>query len=212
MIGWTRSALYINLELSDGELLVQMKPKGRYNIRVAQRHGVSVVEDVSSQGERSFFGTLSGNVRSPRSESQKQRLFRHIDPPSGGRQTRFDFLFAEYQGVRLATALVVYWGSRATYFFGGSRNVFRNVMAAYVLHYEVMRKAKRLGHQWYDMYGIAPRDRPDHAWANFSDFKRRFGGGAGLFVAGLDLRSSAYERYQEYRKSPRRKTVNDSQG
>ena len=31
-----------------------MKPKGRYNVRVARRHGVSVLEDVSSQGIADF--------------------------------------------------------------------------------------------------------------------------------------------------------------
>ena len=57
---------------------------------------------------------------------------------------------AEYEGKRIATALVVYFGRRATYSFGGSLAAHRRVMAAHLLHFEIMRRAKALGHEWYD--------------------------------------------------------------
>src|SRR5215510_3318207 len=36
--------------LSGGQKQRVLKPKGRYTIRVAQRHGVAVIEDTSEQG------------------------------------------------------------------------------------------------------------------------------------------------------------------
>jgi len=60
-------------------------------------------------------------------------------------------------------------------------------MAPYLLHYEAMLRAKARGHAWYDFYGIAPQDRPDHPWAAFSAFKRKFGGLELRFVPSLDL-------------------------
>jgi lipid II:glycine glycyltransferase (peptidoglycan interpeptide bridge formation enzyme) len=45
-----RNTLCIDLRPSEDDILAQMKPKGRYNIRVACKHGVVVVEDNSNQG------------------------------------------------------------------------------------------------------------------------------------------------------------------
>ena len=49
-----RNTLCIDLRASQEAILAQMKPKGRYNIRVAQRHGVSVVQDASERGLADF--------------------------------------------------------------------------------------------------------------------------------------------------------------
>src|SRR5262245_6257886 len=52
--GSPRDTLCIDLNASESAILAQMKPKGRYNIGVARRYGVSVVEDVSPQGIQDF--------------------------------------------------------------------------------------------------------------------------------------------------------------
>jgi hypothetical protein len=49
-------------------------------------------------------------------------------------------------------------------------------MAPYLLHCEIMRRAKALGHEWYDFWGVAPENETDHRRQNISVFKRKFGG------------------------------------
>src|SRR6185295_11944938 len=44
----------VNLRATEEEILAQMKPKGRYNVRLAARHGVTVVEDPSPSGLEDF--------------------------------------------------------------------------------------------------------------------------------------------------------------
>src|SRR5262249_52349324 len=107
------------------------------------------------------------------------------------------FFFAEDQGARLAAALVVYFGKRATYFFGGSLNHHRHVMAPYLLHFEIMRRAKALGFEGYDFWGVAPADQPDHPWREISVFKRKFGGMEVKLVPTLDYAydPAAYAKY-----------------
>ena len=105
--------------------------------------------------------------------------------------------FAEHQGTRIAAAVVVYFGRRATYFFGGSLDSRREVMAPYLLHFEIMRAAKALGHDWYDLWGTAPADEPDHPWHAISVFKRKFGGVPVDLVPTLDYvyDAAAYDEY-----------------
>jgi lipid II:glycine glycyltransferase (peptidoglycan interpeptide bridge formation enzyme) len=110
--------------------------------------------------------------------------------------------FAEYSGKRLAAALVVYFGRWATYFFGGSLSLYRRVMAPYLLHFEIMRQAKARGCEWYDFWGVALKDKPDHPWQDISVFKRKFGGVDVNLVPPLDYvyAAAAYERYRESEK------------
>ena len=49
-------------------------------------------------------------------------------------------------------------------------------MAPYLLHFEIMRKAKALGCQTYDLFGVTPENEPSNGWTDFSIFKRKFGG------------------------------------
>jgi peptidoglycan pentaglycine glycine transferase (the first glycine) len=112
--------------------------------------------------------------------------------------------FASYQGRRLATALVVYFGRRATYFFGGSLARYRRVMAPYLLHFEIMRTAKAMGYEQYDLWGVAPENAPDHPWQNISVFKRKFGGLELNLVPTLDYvyDHAAYNRYVAAERDP----------
>ena len=191
-----RNTLCIDLRPSREDILARMKPKGRYNVRVAQRHGVVVVEDNSAQGLVDF-------LRIQRRTSTRQGI--DTKPPSYFRnliaemapQRKVSLFFAEYRGRRLAAALVVYFGRRATYFFGGSLALQRRVMAPYLLHFEIMLKAKSEGLEWYDFWGVGPENEPEHPWHDISTFKRKFGGVEVSLVPTLDLvyDRAAYDQY-----------------
>jgi len=191
-----RDTRCIDLRPSEAAILAQMKPKGRYNIGVARRHGVRVIEDTSAEGLANFQSIYEETAVRQGTEAKPpdyfQTLVSSFSPSHHG-----SIFFAEHQGVRLAAALVVHFGPRATYFFGGSRDIHRDVMAPYLLHFEIMRKAKTLRHQWYDLWGIAPPNEPDHPWRNFTAFKAKFGGEEVHLVRTLDYvyDPAAYLRY-----------------
>ena len=191
-----RNTLYVDLRPTEEEILAQMKPKGRYNIRVAQRHGVAIVEDTSERGLADFLRIYRRMSSRQGIEAKPASYFRDlISIASPLRQA--SLFFAEYRGRRLAAALVTYLGRKATYFFGGSLVLHRKVMAPYLLHFEIMRHAKARGCEWYDFWGIAPKDEPDHPWQDITAFKRKFGGVEVSLVPALDYvyDAAAYERY-----------------
>jgi lipid II:glycine glycyltransferase (peptidoglycan interpeptide bridge formation enzyme) len=154
------------------------------------------VEDNSEQGIAEFLRLYADMTERQEIEGKPAEYFEALIPilSSVGHGSLF---FAEYAGRRLAAALVVYFGQTATYFYGASLDEHRNVMAPYLLHFEIMRKAKTLGNQWYDFWGIGPENEPDHPWNNFSTFKRKFGGVEFNIVPTLDYvyDSAAYDRY-----------------
>jgi peptidoglycan pentaglycine glycine transferase (the first glycine) len=92
------------------------------------------------------------------------------------------FLFAEHDGEPLAAMLLVTYGGRATYLYGGVANQQRHLMAGYALQWAAMLSARRAGCRVYDFYGYEASGDPGHLYARFSRFKRHFGGTAVHFV------------------------------
>ena len=99
-----RDTRCVDLRLSECELLAQMKPKGRYNIGVARRHGVSVVEDTSAQGladfQEIYEETCERQGIAAKPLDYFETLVSLFSPLGKG-----SLFFAEYRSVLLATAL-----------------------------------------------------------------------------------------------------------
>lgn len=191
-----RHTLSVDLRQPPAAILAQMKPKGRYNIRVAQRHGVAIVEDNSAQGLADFTRIQRSTTQRQEIDGKSSHYFRDMVDAFAA-EGRLRLYFAEFQGQRIATALVLHFGRRATYFFGGSLPEQRQVMAPALLHFEIMCAAHASGHEWYDLWGVAPPGALDHPWQAISDFKRKFGGTELSFVPTLDFvyDQAAYEHY-----------------
>jgi peptidoglycan pentaglycine glycine transferase (the first glycine) len=183
--GLPRATQIIDLTPSESDILAQMKQKGRYNVGVARRYGVSVVEDNSPKGIEDFLNIYQETFSRKDIDGNDPDYF-HTLIPILSASKRGSVFFAEYQGTRLATALVVYFGLMATYYHGGSRDAHRNVMAPYLLHFEIMRKAKLLGYQSYDLFGVTPQGKPSDGWTNISVFKRKLGGKELIFAPTLE--------------------------
>lgn len=191
-----RNTLCIDLRPSEEAILAQMKKKGRYNIGVARRHGVSVIEDTSERGLADFMSIYEDTAARQGFEPKPAEYFHKLVSLLSLRR-RGSLYFAEHQGARIAALLMVHFGPRATSFFGGTLANDRNVMATYLLHFEMMRRAKAMGCEWYDFWGVAPQNELNNSWQDFSVFKRKFGGVEVHLVPTLDYvyDPAAYDDY-----------------
>ena len=191
-----RATSIIDLSKTDDELLAVMHQKTRYNIRVAEKHGVSVGPWSMVHGSFDRIWALfdqtakrDGFRLHPRGYYEKQIKMSGIE-----------VFGAEYEGKLLAAAIVMFNGdptslklrgaSTATYLHGASSNEMRNVMAPYALHWAIIKRAKERGYKHYDLWGIS--DDPHSSWAGITRFKRGWGG-ADVFAPGtFDLPVSGF--------------------
>ena len=158
----------------EAEMLARMKPKGRYNARLALRRGVEVTTSTDPADVHEVYFVLAETARYQSFLLEPKSFFINLAQallPAMGR-----FAFARYKGITLAAALTVRHGATVTYLYGGHLPLFPEVMASYALHWHVLREAARDGYRVYDFYGYAPPDRPGHPYAGFSRFKEKFGG------------------------------------
>jgi lipid II:glycine glycyltransferase (peptidoglycan interpeptide bridge formation enzyme) len=183
--------LTIDIRGTDEEILGRMKQKTRYNIRLAEKKGVTVrawdaIESFHKMllitGGRDGFGVHSCEYY--------QRAYDLLHPKQMG-----ELLAAEHNGKPLAALFVARYGNRAYYLYGASTDEERNRMQTYLLQWEAMKWAKAHGCEKYDLWGV-PDEEEDTLEANFETrhdglwgvyrFKRGFGGELKRAVQAMD--------------------------
>jgi len=176
-----RSTLVIDLRPTEEALFEAMKPKTRYNIRLAGRKEVTVR---SSDDITNFYRMI--NITSARQQFNvhSQEYYRRayeLFHPAG----LCELLVAEFNGQTLAAVMVFAYGKQAYYFYGASVDNERNRKPTYPLQWEAVRWAHGKGCTDYDMWGIPDdvdeaagdeeSEREDGLWGVYR-FKRGFGG------------------------------------
>lgn len=178
--------LLVELGKDDAGLLAAMTQKGRYNVRLAERKGVEVVSspanDLTGEFHELFDLTCTRHSFPGEPVGFFTRLMDALGPAGMAR-----VYLATYQGMPAAAALAVFFGGRATYLYGGTSPFLRRTMAAYAMHWRIMRDARDRGFGLYDLYGVAPGDQPYHPYAKFSAFKARFGGSLVRTIGAQDI-------------------------
>jgi peptidoglycan pentaglycine glycine transferase (the first glycine) len=176
-----RSTLVIDLQGSEDEIFNCMKPKTRYNIRLAGRKEVSV--RVSDEIE-TFHGLMAVTSRREAFHVHSLEYYRRayeLFHPRG----ECELFVAEYQGRMLSAVMAFASQSTGYYFYGASADEERNRKATYPLQWEAIRWARAKGCHAYDMWGIPDEAssldeqeveaREDGLWGVYR-FKRGFGG------------------------------------
>jgi lipid II:glycine glycyltransferase (peptidoglycan interpeptide bridge formation enzyme) len=206
----------IDLEKGEEELLAAMHQKTRYNIRVAERHGVIVREAEFANAEafrhdvELFWRMLDETAgrdkfhTHPKGYYEKMLDVLSAKKHSGSLKVRL--MFAEHKGQAVAAAAIAEYGDTVTYLHGASLSSSRQVMAPYLLHWRIMAEAKRDGRKKYDLWGVAPSDDPAHPWAGITRFKTGFGGARVSYVGAWELPGSAFW-YTLYRYAKRFRNV-----
>ena len=165
--------LLVDLRPAESIILAAMKPKGRYNLRLSWRYGVKTEFRSDPQAIPLFYDLFWETVQRQQFFGEPYGFFINLC------QTLFpanmaEIALARWRGEVLAAILVVYWGDRATYLYGGRSLEHPEVMATYALHWAAMQRAKARGCKLYDFYGFTRNF--NHAYAKFSRFKSQFGG------------------------------------
>jgi lipid II:glycine glycyltransferase (peptidoglycan interpeptide bridge formation enzyme) len=96
------------------------------------------------------------------------------------------FSFAEHAGDTLGALLLVTYGERATFLYGGITNTKRNLMGGYALQWAALQIAKQEQCSIYDFYGFDAFRSSEHPYARFSQFKSQFGGMPMRFIGAHD--------------------------
>ena len=189
--------LVINLKDSQEKILASMHSKTRYNINLAERKKIKVIDVVSEESLKVFW-QLTKETSGRQGINLHQ--FEHYHHLWDSFNEYFHLLIAYHGDKPLAAGLFVNWGDTFTYLHGASTNDNRELMAPYLIQWEGIKLGKKLSCKYYDFYGVAPDYHgpsavefnkfvysTSHPWAGVSRFKFGFGGERIDFLGTFDL-------------------------
>lgn len=164
--------LLLDLSKTEQELLANMHSKTRYNIRLAERKGVTIRFGRSSKEMDGFIFCIKETYARHDIKSFPESYYRTQLTTIPWEQ----IALAEYEGTVIAANLLTNYGDTFTYVHGGSLAAHKELMAPQLLQWRCIQEAKKVGAKWYDFYGIAPEGAVNHPWAGITRFKLGFGG------------------------------------
>jgi peptidoglycan pentaglycine glycine transferase (the first glycine) len=174
-----KTTLVVDLSLPEEELLARMRSKTRYNVRLAARKGVEVVEPDFEEAWEIFYEWMKAT--SARKEDYVLRRPRdYLRGVMGAMHEagQGHLFLAKHEGTPLAGMYVFTFGDKYWYMYGASSDEKRNLKPNYLLQWEVMRWARERGLTHYDMVGVPKAEDLDESsslWGVYK-FKEGFGG------------------------------------
>jgi lipid II:glycine glycyltransferase (peptidoglycan interpeptide bridge formation enzyme) len=171
----------IDLNKTEDELMGRMHPKGRYNIKVAAKHGVVFKEDNSESAfddyvKLMFSGTAKRQGIYMHGENYHRQMWDEL------RKDGIAHLWtATYKGKTIVADVVFRFHDWIYYAYGATALEYKETMAATGLLWEIIKWGKRTGAKTFDLWGA-------EQGKGFSRFKEQFGGDLRELPGSFDLR------------------------
>lgn len=162
------------------EALASFNRGTRYNIRLAEKRGVTVVEgtDAAEMARQSGASAARQGIRLP---------------PASYYQLLLDRLpwartyVARVDDQPVAAMLVIHFDGRGYYMFSGSNGEKRELKPVYAAKWAAIRAAIGAGCRDYDLWGVPPGPDRTHPWYGLWEFKSGFNGELVEYVGCWDL-------------------------
>jgi len=193
-----RATLMLDLEDGREAVLAQMKGKTRYNIRLAERRGVTVRSAATPEDLERFHELMALTGERDGFPTRSLAYYRDVLEVFR-RRDQAELLLAEFDGKIVAGIMVFGYGPEGLYMYGASSNEHRREMPTYLLQWRAIEWCLDHGCTRYDLWGI-PEQAADGAderdelaeknvraglWGVYR-FKQGFGGEPLRYVGAYD--------------------------
>ncbi len=184
----------LDLTLPEEHLLGKMHTKTRYNIKVAEKHGITIKP---SQDIDLFWKLMQKTIKRDRFASHPkvyyQKLLDYFSAEGGSAYGRNDMKVdlvmaylpagqAGHNDRAIAGAILMTYGDTCYYLHGASDYEYRAMMAPYALHWKNIKYLKGRGIKYYDFWGINATK-----WPGVTRFKLGWGGDQKEYPGSFDL-------------------------
>lgn len=168
-----KCTLIVDITKNEDEVLADMKQKTRYNVNLAAKKGVKVNVSQEILDIESFWQLVKQTSERdgfhPHPKEYYKKMFEMFSE-SGA----LKLYLAEYEGKIIAANLMAFFGQVCIYLHGSSADMYRGVMAPYLLHWQAIQDAKKTGMTMYDLGGLNGKTFYSEKWEGITRFKTGF--------------------------------------
>ncbi len=184
---FTKFSFWLDLTKTETELFAGMKSKTRYNVRLAEKKGVQVVEDSSDKGFEDYW-KLMKETTSRQAFYAHNRAY-HLKMWQEMKKAGQAHLFKAVYKKKVLSAWIVFILNGVLYYpYGASSRDNRELMANNLLAWKVIKFGKDKGCKLFDMWGSLGKDpNKNDPWYGFHKFKEGYGGELVEFVGSWDM-------------------------
>ena len=194
---FTPTTFQIDLTTSEDDLLKSFESKTRYNIRLAQKKGVTVEEDNSDAAFEKYLEltkvTTSRDNFFAHTEKYHRLMWHHLYQSliASHQSPIAHLLVARYNNEIITTWILFAHDGVLYYPYGASTHKYKNVMAPNLMMWEAIKFGKKLGCTTFDLWGREPGK-------GFTKFKEGYNPKVVEFIDTWDLviDKPAYQIYK----------------
>lgn len=184
---FTKYTFQLDLTPSEEKLFENLNSKTRYNVNLAQKKGVQIIENSTEDGLETYVKILGETTARQGFYAHSPEYFRTMWQTLG--QSGMMRIFqAVYDNQVLVSWIMFVFNGVLYYPYGASRDLHRDVMASNLMMWEMIRFGKAQGCRMFDMWGsLGPEPNPRDPWFGFHRFKKGYGGELVEFIGTFDL-------------------------
>ncbi len=190
---FTKYNYLLDLNQSEEKILQNMHPKFRYNIKVAQKHGVYIEERTDDMAFEIYLKLLLETTKRQKFYSHTASYHRLVwQTLNKANMARLLIAFykssPDSEPLPLASWMLVIFKESLYYPYGGSSEEFKHVMASNLVAWEAIKLGKKLKLTTFDLWGaLGPQASPNDPWQGFSRFKGQTGAKLVEYLGTYDL-------------------------
>lgn len=187
---FTKYTFVLDITPSEETLLSHMHSKTRYNIRVALKHNVKIVEDNSEEGFKDFMNLYNETTTRQKFYAHTPKYHKTLwevlkDSKSG---FGYHLLHARLDNKTLTSWVLFSFHNELYYPYGASSRESREAMASNLIMWGSILLGKKMGLKEFDMWGaLGPEPDISDPWYGFHKFKQGYGAALTEFVGSFDL-------------------------
>lgn len=156
---FTPTTFWIDLTPKEEDLMKGFSSKTRYNIRVAQRNGVTIKEDNSDKAFEKYLELTKETVTRQgffaHTEKYHRLMWKYLNEELKAKNEKpiAHLLTATYQKKIITTWILFVWKDFLYYPYGASTEEHKNVMANNLMMWEAIKFGKRNNLKTFDLWG-----------------------------------------------------------
>lgn len=165
-----RYDFHLALDKSEEQLMKSFHSKTRYNTRLAERKGVTVIENTSEKGMKNYLRLMKETTARQGFYNHNERYF--LDLLKFFPKERIHILEARYDNKVLTTWILYNFNGRLYYPYGASSNEDRNVMPNNLVMWKAIQYGLKHDCKCFELWGcLGPNPDSTDSWYGFHKFK-----------------------------------------